>query len=259
MNLTAKHLFLSIFIVALALSSWGTARAQTEQTEITLLAPMPLKEAFDKLLPQFEAGSSYKVKVTYAPTLATRQSVAKGEGMDVSLVVPPYQEARDSGNVQKSITVLASFVLAITVPKGAPLPDVSTPEAVKNALLAAKSIVAVDPAAGSAGAAAMACLDKLGIAAQVKPKMKLVPNPGGLMTALAAGGVDFALGPYVSDVRNNPKVDAVALPVSASTPTNIVALTSSKLKDGTAARALIEFLISSEAETEYSSLGMKYE
>src|SRR5579863_7377314 len=143
-----KHLH-STLIAALAL---GSASIVCAQGEIAFLTPQPLKASLDKLIPGFEAKTGYKVKMTVGSGLGTKQQVARGEPFDVPIILPPYQEALASGNVvTSSATTLASLIMAAGVRKGAPKPDISTPDAVKRMLLAARSITYVDPMIGSAG------------------------------------------------------------------------------------------------------------
>lgn len=248
-----KHLLMSLCVVTLALCAWASAQAQTT---ITLLAPMPMQMSFDKLMPGFESKSGNKVKETFIPTLQVPMRITQGQAADVNIMAPLSNEAVASGNLdKKSATTLASFVVAIVVKKGAPAPDVSSPKAVKNALLNAKSIVSVDPATGSAGVAAQAVLMKLGIADQLKDKIKLMPV-GMILRALASGDADMSLGPYVSDVRTNQTVDGYGLPKGAYTPVNIVGYVSSKASDPKAAKALLDYLKRPDAEAQYKSIGM---
>ena len=249
-----KHLLMSICVVMLGLGVFASAQGQTE---VTLLAPMPMQESFNKLIPGFEAKTGYKVTATFIPTLQVKTKVAAGQGMDVNVMVPPYDEAVASGNVDaKSATTLASFVLAIVVNKGANKPDVSSADAVKSAVLSAKNVVSLDPATGSAGMAAQAALAKLGIAEQTKDKIKLLPV-GGALKAVTSGDADFSFGPYVSDVRTNAMVEGLALPAGAYVPTNVVGYASSKASDAKAAKALLDYLMSPDAEAQYKSIGMQ--
>lgn len=248
-----KHLLMPLCVVTLALCAGAGAHAQTQ---ITLLAPMPMQMSFDKLMPGFESKSGNKVKDTFIPTLQVPMRITQGMAADVNIMAPPSNEAVSSGNLdKKSATTLASFVVAIVVKKGAPAPDVSSPKAVKNALLNAKSIVSVDPATGSAGVAAQAVLMKLGIADQMKNKIKLMPV-GMILRALASGEADMSLGPYVSDVRTNQMVDGYGLPKGAYTPVNIVGYVSSKASDPKTAKALLNYLKGPDAEAQYKSIGM---
>jgi molybdate transport system substrate-binding protein len=240
-----KHLVSLFLAAALVLGLSATVRAQNE---ITLLAPGPIREPLDKLLAGFQTKTGTRVKVTYAGGVPTRKQVASGKGLDVDLLFAPFQEVLKTGNiVPGSATVVARVRLALAVKKGAPKPDISTPAAVKKTLLDAKSITSVDPEQGSVGGIAQAALDKLGIADQVKPKLKWVATGGVVQDLVAKGDVEIALGPYLSDM-NNPGVDVVgALPPGASTPVDITGFLSNSLKDTKTAKALLAYLKSSEA------------
>ena len=257
-----QHLLSSFLLAAILLGNSYAARAQAE---ITLLAPGPLgRETIDKLVAGFESKTGYKVKVTYGqgsrdtPPYGTRQLVARGQAQDVSIIFAPYPQAVSSGNVDpKSATTLARILLGITVKKGAPNPDISTPAAVKKALLASKSIVIVDPAQGTLGGEAMDALKKLGLAGEVKPKMKIVEGSGQAEDAVAKGEAELFIGPQVSD-RLRDGVELVgALPHSVSTPVDAVGYVSTKAKDPKAAKALVAYLRSPEAEAAYKAAGME--
>jgi molybdate transport system substrate-binding protein len=240
-----KNLLASLAIVAIALGICSSARAQNE---INLLAPGPIREPLDKLLAAYQSKTGTHVKVTYAGGVPSRQQVASGKGLDVDLLFAPFPDVLKTGNIDpKSTTVVARVRLALAVKKGAPKPDISTPAAVKKTLLNAKSISSVDPAQGSVGGIAQACLDKLGIAEQVKPKLKWVRGGDVVQDQVAKGEIEIALGPYLSDMKN-PGVDVVgALPPGASTPVDITGFLSNSLKDTKAAKALLAYLRSSEA------------
>ena len=240
-----KHLLSALAILTLALGISSNARAQNE---VNLLAPGPIKEPLDKLLAAFESKTGTHVKVTYAGGVPSRQQVANGKGLDVDLLFAPFPDVLKTGNIDpKSATVVARVRLALAVKKGAPKPDISTPAAVKKTLLNAKSIASVDPAQGSVGGIAQACLEKLGIAEQVKPKLEWVKTGGVVQDQVAKGETEIALGPYLNDM-NNPGVDVVgALPPGASTPVDITGFLSNSLKDAKAAKALLAYLRSSEA------------
>ena len=257
-----KYLLSSLAVVMLALGGSHAARAQTE---ITLLAPGPLgRENIDKLVTNFEKKTGNKVKVTYgqgsrdtAP-YGTRQLVARGQALDVSIIFAPYPQAVKSGNVDpKTATTLARIVLGVTVKKGAAKPDISTTAAVKKTLLAAKSIVIVDPAQGTLGGEAMDALKKLGLVEQMKPKMKIVPGSGEAEDAVAKGEAELFIGPQVSD-KLRDGVDLVGgLPRAVSTPVDAVGYVSTKAKDPKAAKALLQYLASPEAEAAYKAAGMQ--
>jgi molybdate transport system substrate-binding protein len=262
-----RFFFSAIFAVAIVFCGWASAPAQSE---ITLLAPRPMQPTIDKIVANFQAKTSYKVKVTYESAKLTRQSVAKGQPLDVSLIVAPFPGAIASGTIiPNSATPVASFLTAVAVPKGAPKPDISTPAAVKKALLAAKSIGYEDPDFTIAGQGPAEVLDKLGIADQVATKSKVMLGPGG--TGVSPTATEGAITTYqhlekgdleigmllLSDIiPNKAKYDIVGvLPRKISTPIAIVGFISKKASDPAAAKALLQFLASPGAEAIYKEDG----
>jgi molybdate transport system substrate-binding protein len=249
-----KYLLASLVALFLVLGNSVSAHAQDE---VTIVAPMPFRAALDKLIPGFENKTGYKVKVTNGTSLGTRDQAARGDAFDVFVVQPPYQEALASGNiVGDSATALARFVVAVCIRKGAPMPDISTAEAVKRMLLAAKSVTYQDPAAGTAGARVSEMFQKLGIADQMKPKSTITPNSGPAQASVADGDIDLCLA-YLSDLRN-PGIDAVGpLSREISTPNDMVGLLSSHAKDPVASKALLSYLSAPEAAAIYKAAGME--
>jgi molybdate transport system substrate-binding protein len=250
-----KYLLSSVLAIVLIM---GNSLSALAQNEITFLAPRPVQGPIEKLIKEFEAKTNYKVKPVWDSGLGTKKLVAEGKFQDVSVMFSPFPDALASGNVDKnSGQTLMKLVMAIAVKKGSPKPDISSPDAVKKLLLTAKSITTVDPSQGSVGAAAMAILTKLGIADQVKPKLKIVPNGGNVQTSVANGEIEIALGPYISDMRNTG-IDVVGgLPASVSTPTEVVGFISTKARDSKGAKALLDYLTKSpEAREAYKEDGM---
>ena len=243
-----KHLLSSVICV-LVVGNAGSARAQSE---ITLIAPGGIRGAIEQLIPGFEKKSGQKVKATFGSGGGTRQQVARGEAFDVPIVQPPYPEVLASGNVvEASATPLASIALGVAVRKGAPKPDLSTAEAVKRTLLAAKSISYPDAARGAAaGVSFNETMKKLGIAEQMQPKIKLAQGGAGAMTMVAKGEVEIGL-TFLSEMEE-PGIDVVGpLPREISTPTSLVGFVSSHAKDPAAAKALLEYLSSPAAAPAY--------
>jgi molybdate transport system substrate-binding protein len=224
------------------------------QTEITLLSPNPIQETINKLTADFEKKTGTHVKITYGTGVSTRKDVAAGKAQDVSLMFSPFPEALRTGNIDKSsATVIARLRLAVAVKKGAPKPDISSPDAVRRMLRNAKSIVSVDPEQGSVGTAVLMALDKLGITQELKPKIKWVPTGGVVQDGVAKGDYELALGPYLSDMRN-PGLDVVgALPPEAAPPVDITGFLSTSVKDKKSARALLDYLKSREVAPVYES------
>ena len=247
-----KRLFALLFVLVAALAISAPARAQSQT--ISLLCADPITATMNTLIANFEAKTGIHVAVTYGSGTGTRDTVANGGALDVSILLAPFPEALAKGNIDpKSATVIAQLRLALAVPKGAPKPDISTAAAVKNTLLNAKSIISVDPELGSVGGAAMLALQKMGIADQLKPRIKWVGNRAAVLQSVSKGESDLALGPYLSDMRGNGFDVVGALPLDASNPVDITGFLSTSVKDPKAARALLAYLSSHEVAPIYEA------
>ena len=250
-----KYLFPSAAAVLL-LAIPHSARAQG--TEVTLIAPGGIRAAVEQLIPGFESKTGYKVKATFGSGGGTHKQVVNGESFDVPIVQPPYQDVLASGNVvASSETPLASVAIGVAVKKGAPKPDISTPEAVKRTLLAAKSISYPNPAGGAAaGVSFDETLKKLGISEQMQPKIKRAQGGAGAMVMAANGEVEVGL-TFLSEMET-PGIDIVGpLPREISTPTTLVGFVSTHAKDPAAAKALLAYLSSPAAAAVYKKQGMQ--
>ena len=251
---------LSSAVLALVLGSLQAASAQTatNKGEITLIGPGGVQAAVEKLIPGFERKTGYRLKATIGSGLGTKKQVAAGEPFDVPVIQPPFPEVLASGNVVESSAVtLAKVALGVAVRKGAPKPDISTPDAVRRTLLAAKSVAFPDPAGGAAaGVSFMETLNRLGITEQMAPKLRRAQGGAGAMAMAARGEAEIGL-TFLSEM-SEPGIDiAGPLPAEISTPTILVGFVSAHTKVPAAAKALLEYLSSPEAAAVYSALGMQ--
>src|SRR5437899_2852419 len=218
----ARKIYSAIFVFVFVFGGWASARAQNE---ITLLAPTLIRKPIDTILANYQAKTNQKVKVTYVNGVATRQSVAKGQTLDVSLIVAPFPGAIASGTIiPTSATPIANFLIGVAVPKGAPKPDISTPAAFKKALLAAKSIGYEDPDFTIAGEGPWEAINKLGIADQIATKSKVMLGPGGAGISptategarttyqrLESGDIEIGMLLLSDELLNTDKFDIVGL------------------------------------------------
>jgi molybdate transport system substrate-binding protein len=225
--------------------------------DVTLIAPGGMRCPVDRITPDFERKTGHKVKATIGSGGGTHQQVVKGDAFDVPIVQPPYQDVIASGNVVPgSETPLATVAVVVAVKKGSRKPDISTPDAVKKMLLAAKAISYPNGAAGAAaGVSFDATMKKLGVFDEMQPKIKRVQGVT-LMQLLTKGDIDVAI-TFSSEI-DDPGVEVVgALPASISTPTGLVGFVSSHTKAPEAAKALLSYLASSDAAAAYKACMMK--
>ena len=230
----------------------------TGAAEVTLIAPGGIRDAIVKMIPDFERSSGHTVKATFGSGLGTKQQVMKGEVFDVPVVQPPPDEVTATGHVlNASATPLATVAVAVAVRKGMPKPDISTAEAVKKMLLAAKTISYPDGAKGAAaGVSFDATMRQLGIFEEMKPKIVRVQGGAAAMAAIARGEVELGL-TFLSEIHD-PGVEVVGvLPREISTPTALFGFIHTKAGSPEAARALFDYLSSPAAAGVYRDMGMQ--
>jgi len=263
-----KTLASAVVAIALACGLEG-ARAQA-QSEVTLLAVGPMRAPTQKIITGFEAKTGRKVKVTYGNGVETRRMVAKGQPLDVSLIIAPFPGALTSGSiVLNSATPVASILTAVGVPKGRPKPDISTPDALKKALLAAKRIGYEDPDFTVAGQGPLEALTKLGIFEQVASKSEVELGPGAqgispeatrntvkTATRLANGDIDIGMLMLSDMLPEKDKYDIVGvLPRNVTAPVPVVGFISAHASDPAGAKALLDYLASSDAQAIWKEAG----
>jgi molybdate transport system substrate-binding protein len=236
------------------LSTASIARAD----DVTLVAPGGIRAAVERLIPGFERKTGHKVKATFGSGVGTKQQVARGDPFDVPIIQPPYAEVLASGHVIASTaTPLATVAVGVAVRKGAPHPDISTPDAVKRMLLAATAIAYPDPAGGAAaGVSFERTLAMLGIGEQVKSKIKRAQGGAAAMAMVAKGEADIGL-TFLSEMEDPGIVAIGPLPRAISTPTALVGFVSTSTKVPAAARALLQYLSSPEAAAVYKAAAMQ--
>ena len=232
-----------------------TARAD----EVTLIAPGGIRAPIQKMIPDFERKTGHTVKATFGSGNGTKQQVMKGEAFDVPIVQPPLAEVIATGHViPETETPLATVAVALAVRKGAPKPDISTPDALKKTLLGAKSVAFPDGARGAAaGVSFDQTLKTLGIAEQMQAKITRAQGGGRAMEMLAKGEVEIGL-TFLSEIVDDAGVEVVGiLPREISTPTVLVGFVSTKAKSPEAAKALLKYLSGPEAAVVYKAMGMQ--
>lgn len=245
---------ISLFAVAAVALVTLSARGARAQDEVTFIAPNILRAPIEQIIPSFEAKTGHKVKATFGAEAGTRKQILAGEAFDVPVVEAPDADAIASGNVVASTeTQFANVSIGIAVRKGAPKPDISSPDAVKRMLLAAKSISFPDPSGGAAaGITVQEALKKLGILDQLQPKIK--PSQGGAraMAMVAAGEAE--IGMTFVNAMTDPGIDVVgSLPREVSPPTVFVGFVSTHAKDPAAAKEFLAYLSSPEAEVAFKA------
>src|SRR6516164_128719 len=128
-------------VLGLALSGL-TAGSTARAAEIKLLSAVALQPAMVVLIADFEKLSGHKVTVAYGTAGAVADRVQKGEAADIVISsVPQIDQLQAQGKVVAGSRVnLAKVGVGVFVRKGAVKPDISSANAFKRSMLAAKSI-----------------------------------------------------------------------------------------------------------------------
>src|SRR6516162_8407674 len=166
-------------IAAGGLMSCLFAAVASSAAEIKVLTSVALTSAFNELAPNFEQATGNKLNIGYSLIADIRKRMLDGETADVIILSRPVMDELDKQQkfASGSVTNVAATPVALAIRAGAPKPDISTVDALKRTLLAAKSIVYADPAKGGASGVYFAkVVDRLGITDQLKSKTVLVPG-----------------------------------------------------------------------------------
>jgi molybdate transport system substrate-binding protein len=156
-------------------------------------APSAVQKA---LAPKFTAATGHNVTITAATLNAMRKQLAGAARPDVVVLPRPAMERFEKSGAFRAGTLvdLARVGIGVTVREGAPVPDISTPDALRKTLLNAKSIAHPDPKGGGfAGAQVDRMFEKLGIADVVRPKVTLGYAFTGGVANIAKGGAELGL------------------------------------------------------------------
>jgi molybdate transport system substrate-binding protein len=135
----------------------------------------------DDLAPQFERVTGHRLTISYEVAGELRKRIESGEFGDVTILPRPWFEPLlAQGKIAaQSQMIIARSTVGVSVRVGTPKPDISSVAAVRQSLLAARSVVYADPARGaSSGVHFVAVLEKLGIVDEMRPKTILIPGAG---------------------------------------------------------------------------------
>src|SRR5436190_4707550 len=247
--------------IALGLALFGiTAGSTARAAEIKLLCAVALQPAMVALIPDFEKKSSgHKVTIAYGTAGAVADRVQKGEAADIVISsVPMIDRLQAQGRVVAGDRVIIAKVgVGAFVRKGAAKPDISSADAFKRSMLAARSIAYPDPAGGGAsGIYVASLLERLGIAGEMKPKTKL-STLGTLYASVASGDVEIGFN-QVSEILAQPTVElAGPLPPAIQNYTQFAPGIVTGSGQADAARALVTFLSSPAAKTVLKAKGFE--
>ena len=235
---------------------------KAEAAELTVLSAFGMQSVLDDLGPKFERATGHTLAISFATGGATVKRAQDGETADVVIALRQGIDGlvKNGKVAADNVTVLAHSGIVVVVRKGAPKPDISSPDALKRTLLAAQSISYVDPASGGASGIHFAkVLERLGIANEMQSKT-VFPNP----KTPAEVGVVVANGEAEIGVHIIQEVVSVAgieivgpLPGDLQNTIVFAAAIMASAKDAEASKALVNFLRTPEAAAVIKAKGME--
>jgi molybdate transport system substrate-binding protein len=222
-----------------------------DAAEIKVLSAITMQPILEDLGPKFERATGHKVAFTFGNTRTVVKRVQDGETADV--VIVPRQEidrfVKNGKAVAGNVTAIASSRgFGVAVRKGATKPDISSPEALRRTLLAAKSISY--SASGGADAMHVAkVLERLGIANEMQSKTVFSKTrPGRAGDMVAKGEAEIGVGTLEGFIPDATAVEIVGpLPGDLQDTIVIAAVIMDGTKSAEASKALVDFLRTTEA------------
>lgn len=230
--------------------------------EVKVLATTAMKTVFEELAPQIQAATGRRLNASFGPSVQIEKRLAEGEAADVAvLTTAAANDMIARGKVRSgSLVDVARSSLGVAVQRGAPKPDISSVEAFKRALLAAKSVAVSRPVgAGLSGAHMAKVFTDLGIADAVAAKAKYgAGGVSGLVGLIIERG-EAELGiQQIAELRAVPGIDFVGpLPQALQAVTPFTAAIPTGAANAEAGRKLIAFLTTPAAKRVIEAKGLE--
>jgi molybdate transport system substrate-binding protein len=209
--------------------------------EIKVISTQATEEAYKELVAQFEKATGHKVTTFYSGTLNVAKKLADGEQYDLVIMsAPAIDEQTKLGKVAAGSKVdFAKSGTGLAVKKGTAKPDIGNVDAFKTTLLNAKSI---GYSTGPSGMYILTVFDKLGIANEVKPKLKQTPSGVFVGTLIANGDTEVGF-QQIPELIHFTGIDYVGpLPGNLQSMTMFSTGIHTAAKQADEAKALVKFL-----------------
>ena len=253
MRIISRAAAAELALGVMLLSAQGHA---AQAGEIKVLGVLALETSLNVLGPQFERATEHKLMIKYAGSSDLVRQFAAGETFDVALVWPAMIDRllKEGKVAAETRAEIARVAIAVAVKKGAAKPDIGTTEAFKRTLLDAKSVS--HSTEGASGVYFKSLIERLGIAADMQPKLRPVAGGPLVVGPVARGEVELAVitTPYIV---LEPGADLVGpLPDELQQYVVYTAAVSATTQQPDAARALIRHLTSAAAAAVIKSQGL---
>lgn len=252
MEMKVRALLPAGFVVAAVVIGISTAHA----AEIKVMAVNAVKEAYVELISGFEKTSGHKVTTIWGGSENIAKRVRDGEVVDIVFSTDSNIDKLISAGklVAGSRADFAKSSVGVAVRSGLPKPDISSGEAVKTAVLSAKSVAY---SSGASGFYIAELFKKMGIADQIKDKVKQPASGAQIGELVARGDADMGF-QQVSELLHVKGIDYLGpLPADIQNITVFSAGLHAAAPAPDAAKALVKFLTAPEASPMIKKMGME--
>ena len=229
---------------------------EARAAEITVLCSNGIKEVLVELIPNFERSTGHKVSINYDTTTTIVERINRGARADLVILTSEAIDdlVKQGAVVSGSRVDLARSRIALAMRAGAPKPDISSPEALKRSLLAARSVAITSN--GVSGLHFLTVLERLGIADTMKPRIiRVDTGPTGAL--VANGRADIAVQQF-SELMPVSGIEIIgALPGDLQRVTVFSAGMSTAAKEPAVAKALVQLLAADPAQPVIKRKGLE--
>lgn len=237
-------------VIAVAVSLSGAVAA-----DIEVISTTGMSKVIADTKAKFEAASGHTLTLTVAEPGEIRRRVLAGEAFDV-IIVPDdiSDELVNLGNiVSGTVVALVRIRFGLAADASRSSPDVSTPEALKRTLLAAKTVIITDPATGAISSVhLLEVLNKLGIADQMKGKLVLRPGGESHARRVARGQADLGV-QAEHEIRCAGGATFLDYPAALQRTTVLRGGVGKSTGNFAAAKSYLAFITGPEAATAYTA------
>lgn len=226
-----------------------------EAAEVKAIGANPMKAVVQELGAQFERDTGHKIVSKFVSGPVVKREIDAGETFDLAISATPVIDAlmKEGKIVPGTRADVAYAAVGVGVRAGTPRPDIGSVEAFKRVLLDAKSVA--HSAEGPSGVHFRRLLDRLGIAEEMKPKLKPMSGEA-LVKAVPSGEAEMIIS-SMPDVIADGTVLVGPLPQELQLYIRFAAGVGTQAKEAEAAKVLIKFLTAPAAVPVIKAKGME--
>ena len=248
----------ALWVTAILSVVLSAAMPATHATELQVPVAFALRGPVAEVAAAFEKESGHTVKMTVAAPGEIVAALQAGQHADVIVLTNDGLSRLDGkGLVRRDRVLLATTGFGLATRSGDLAPDISTPDALRAALLGASKVIYNDPKVAPSGQLLLRIAERLGVAEQVKAKSQVVVAGTHMVTLAKDSGPGTVVALTVlTEVAGQPGVKLVGpLPKELQVPLPYSAVLSAHPSDEVASQAFLQALASADAKQAYAAAG----